>query len=170
MSRVLVVSNDTVGTVMAGPGIRYYHFAKELAKTHDVTLLTPNEPDLEVPGVRLVRARDYSNVRKLPRDFDTLVTQRMSVVAMTYLAGSDLRVIYDLYDPFMIESLPFFAEQQDARSYRRHAYRATTLVQNVAIAGGDAFICASDRQRDLWLGALAPSAESTSRRTSATRR
>jgi hypothetical protein len=138
MSRVLVVSNDTVGTVMAGPGIRYYHFAKELAKTHDVALLTPNEPDLEVPGVRLVRATDYSNVRRLARDFDTLVTQRMSVVAMTYLAGTDLRVIYDLYDPFMIESLPSSA-------------RAT----GNAISGS---------------ARSAPSAESTSRHTSATPR
>jgi glycosyltransferase involved in cell wall biosynthesis len=154
MSRVLVVSNDFVGKVMAGPGIRYYNLAKELAKSHDVTLLTPNEPDVTVPGVRLARASEYMNVRRLARDFDTIVTQRLSVVAMTYLARSPVRVIYDLYDPFMIESLPFFAEQREALRYRRHAYRATTLVQNVAIAGGDAFICASERQRDLWLGVL----------------
>lgn len=154
MSRVIVVSNDNIGSVMAGPGIRYYNFAKELAKTHDVTLLTPNETDIEIPNVRLVRAGEYSNVRRLVRDFDTLITQRLSVIAMTYLVGTPLRVIYDLYDPFMIESLPFFAEQADTQTYRRFAYRATTLVQNVAGAGGDAFICASERQRDLWLGVL----------------
>ena len=40
-ARVLVVSNDRVGTRMAGPAIRAWQFAFELAREHDVTLSVP---------------------------------------------------------------------------------------------------------------------------------
>ena len=44
--RVLVVANDHVGSRMAGPGIRSWHFADELARRFDVTLVVPYETDL----------------------------------------------------------------------------------------------------------------------------
>ena len=54
--RVLVYANEVVGSRMAGPGIRSYHFARELSQRFDVTLAAPAQPDLDVPGVRVVVA------------------------------------------------------------------------------------------------------------------
>ena len=58
---------------MAGPGIRYRQFALQLADRFDVTLVVPNEPDDDLPGVRLVARRisatdasDSSSSRSTP--------------------------------------------------------------------------------------------------------
>jgi glycosyltransferase involved in cell wall biosynthesis len=65
-----------------------------------------------------------------------------------------VRVIYDLYDPFLIGNLTFHAGEDMSRRYRRVAFRAPTLLQEIALSTGTAFICASERQRDFWLGTL----------------
>src|SRR6185437_4219493 len=54
--RIVVVSNDHVGSRMAGPGIRSYHFARELRSEGDVTLVVPFETDLEPDGFELIVA------------------------------------------------------------------------------------------------------------------
>ena len=51
MSKLLLVSNDRIGSSMAGPGIRYFNFARELAVRHDVTLVAPNDVDIPIQGV-----------------------------------------------------------------------------------------------------------------------
>ena len=155
MSRVLVVSNDYVGSRMAGPGIRYYHFARELAKRHEVALVAPNRVDVEIDGVEVHEAGTlpYRRFKSFSRRFDVVVAQTLSTPTMRHLARSDIRTIYDLYTPFVSENLPLYAHDRSRRG--AIAYRATTLLQAVALATGDAFVCASERQRDLWLGALA---------------
>ena len=73
---------------------------------------------------------------------------------MRALAKSRVRVVYDLYDPFLVENLGLFAHQEGSQRYQDAILRANALAQEVALATGDAFLCASDRQRDLWLGML----------------
>jgi hypothetical protein len=41
VSRILIVSNDRIGSKMAGPGMRYYNFARELARHSEVTVFVP---------------------------------------------------------------------------------------------------------------------------------
>ncbi len=38
---LLILSHDVVGSQMAGPGIRYYHLARVLARELPVTLAVP---------------------------------------------------------------------------------------------------------------------------------
>jgi glycosyltransferase involved in cell wall biosynthesis len=154
--RVLVVSNDRVGRAMAGPGIRSFQFAKYLARAHDVTLAVPYETDVELPGVEIVIRTDHGDrgFKRWAAGFDAVVAQRLNLRTMTYLAKKRTRTIYDLYVPFMIENLGFHAGQVDDRGRRMLEYQLTNLLQESALALGDGFICASDRQRDLWLGAL----------------
>jgi glycosyltransferase involved in cell wall biosynthesis len=154
--RVLVVSNDRVGTSMAGPAIRSYQFAKELARTHDVTLAVPYETDVELPGVEIVVRTDHGDrgFKRWAAGFDCVVAQRLNLRTMTYLAKKRTRTIYDLYVPFMIENLGLHGGETEDRGRRVLEYQLTNLLQEAALALGDAFICASERQRDLWLGAL----------------
>jgi glycosyltransferase involved in cell wall biosynthesis len=140
---------------MAGPGIRYYHLARELSKSHEVTLVVPNgdsglEENFDVveTDVRL------GSVRKLVRTADVVVAQHLGPIAMSYLAEVRGKTIYDLYVPFATENLPLHAGEDPASSYRRLAYGSNVATQRLALAAGDAFICASERQRDLWLGML----------------
>lgn len=155
--RVLVVSNDHVGSSMAGPGIRYFHFAQELSARFDVTLLVPSECDLE--GLRFdVRRSDSMSLGQLTRfceGFDALVAQDLAPRLMRRLARSRTRVVYDLYDPYPMENLAALAATGRGGPLDRLEYRLGSLLQAIALATGDAFLCASERQRDLWLGALA---------------
>jgi hypothetical protein len=73
---------------------------------------------------------------------------------MVSLARSETRVVYDLYDPVLNELVASVSERrhvgQDNVQLERHR-----LTLETALLAGNAFICASERQRDLWLGALA---------------
>ena len=92
--------------------------------------------------------------RSFARTFDVVIAQTLRTWTMRSLASADVRVIYDLYDPFLIGNLTFNAGEDVSPRYRRVAFRAPTLLQEIALSTGSAFICASERQRDLWIGML----------------
>lgn len=156
MARVLIVSNDAIGAKMAGPGIRYRQFAVELAQRHDVSLMIPNEPTEELDGVQLLHAGQfgYRRFAKLCRSVDAIVTQHLSIGAMEQLARGETRTIFDLYDPILFEALGFYSGQRELYAAARHLSEVAVGKQILALQTGSAFICASERQRDLWLGVL----------------
>jgi glycosyltransferase involved in cell wall biosynthesis len=153
--KALVVSNDHVGTVMAGPGIRSYRFAAELARDFDVTLVVPFETDLVDERLEIVRENpwDPTLMSRRVRGYDLVVAQRLPVPTMRALAKTETRTIYDLYAPLTLEQLALDAREQ-ATSYRGVMARLNNLTQEVALETGDAFVCASEKQRDFWLGSL----------------
>jgi glycosyltransferase involved in cell wall biosynthesis len=156
VTRVLLVSNEPVGATMAGPGIRYRQFALQLADRFDVTLVIPNRPEEELPGVRVLWAREYGygRFRHLARSHDVVVAQQLSIATMQSLARSGTPTVYDLYDPLLFEALAFSAGQAGGDSSGAPLSRAALLKQVVALQTASAFLCASERQRDLWLGLL----------------
>jgi glycosyltransferase involved in cell wall biosynthesis len=153
--RVLVVASDHVGSKMAGPGIRSYRFAQELSRRFDVTLLVPYETDIDPGAAALIVQNPYDAraMTRLTREFDAVVAQRLPVPTLRALAHSNTRTVYDLYAPLTIENLAFDADRRLGRAERAY-YGLNTLVQQAVLRYGDAFICASEKQRDLWLGAL----------------
>ncbi|MBA2385066.1 MAG: glycosyltransferase family 4 protein, partial [Actinobacteria bacterium] len=153
--RALVVSNDHVGTAMAGPGIRAHRFAVELARDFDVTLVVPFQTDLAEERVEMVHDNPWDPARMsaLVRGYDLVVAQRLPVPTMRTLANTQTRTIYDLYAPLTLEQLALDAREVPT-SYRGVMARLNNLTQEVALATGDAFVCASEQQRDFWLGAL----------------
>ncbi len=151
MKRVALFSLEPVGERMAGVGIRYFHLARELSHDFQVTLVAPNR-DAHVDGVRVVTGRGgFSLVKQLAASHDAIVAQHFGVRTMRFLAGAPVRVIYDLYVPFVSENLAYHVTQKHS-DFHRLSYRASDLLQSIALATGDAFLCANDRQRDLWLG------------------
>ena len=153
--RALVVSSDHVGTTMAGPGIRAYRFAVELARKFEVTLVVPFETDLSDGAIRIVQDNPWDPTRMTQRvrGFDLVVAQRLPVPTMHALARSDTRTIYDLYAPLPLEQLALDA-REPVTGFRTLTARLNNLTQKVTLATGDAFVCASEKQRDFWLGAL----------------
>ena len=141
---------------MAGPAIRYRQFALELAEKHEVSLMIPNETSEPLDGVELLHAKDfgYRRFTRLCRAVDVVVSQQLSVGAMEQLARGETRTIFDLYDPILFEALGFYSGQQTSETSARQLSRAAVLKQILALQTGSAFICASERQRDLWLGVL----------------
>jgi glycosyltransferase involved in cell wall biosynthesis len=155
MTRVALVSVGDVGPTMSGPGIRYLSLATELAARFDVTLFTPNDP---VPGgpVRLegLAGRTPAELLRTLGEFDAVVAQKLPVPVLRALPGAGVRTVYDLYVPLLSEHLGMLDVELDHPSSVRF-HQLAMLQQRLALATGDAFVCASERQRDFWLGMLA---------------
>jgi glycosyltransferase involved in cell wall biosynthesis len=138
MSRVLVLSNEPLGEVMAGPAIRATELARVLTDAgHDVTLR-----DTE----------DRHEVRRLAGAAEVVLLQGWVLERVPALADSGARVVVDLYDPFGLELLMLIESEPAAR---REAAQANALrALHDQLRAGDFFLCASERQRDYWLGWL----------------
>lgn len=153
--RVLVVANDHVGSRMAGPGIRALKFATELASEHEVTLVVPFATDIR--DERIVIATDDpwddDRMRRRAAGYDVVVAQKLPIPVMNRLAKSETVAIYDLYAPLAVESLAWAGRRVPSRRDDvTHRLNATT--QDAVLRCGDAFVCASEQQRNFWLGSL----------------
>src|SRR4051794_27654718 len=138
MSRVLVVSNEPLGEAMAGPAIRATELARVLREaSHDVQLRDTS---------------DRAEVRRLAGESEVVVVQGWVLERIPALAGGEARLVVDLYDPFALELLTLI-ESEPAE--RRRAAQANALrALHDQLRAGDLFLCASERQRDYWLGWL----------------
>ena len=135
---------------MAGPGIRYWEFAKQLSKMYDVILLTPNPSSLSHPRFKILQRTKRTLTASL-RQVDVVVTQGY-LYPLAPLMMSNKPLIVDLYDPLPIELLEhhshlLFSAAQLSQSYCIE--RTKMLLQR-----GDFFLYSNERQRDYWLGML----------------
>jgi glycosyltransferase involved in cell wall biosynthesis len=152
--RVLIISHDIVGMRMAGPGIRAWHMALVLAARFPVTLIAPRPIDLQ-PGA--FRCGDYAwgapgALAAWLAQADLVVANGFVLEAHPELAQCAAPLVLDLYDPVLLENLELLrAAPSDQRGARAAADQALLARQ---LAAGDFFLCATERQRDLYLGAL----------------
>ncbi|WP_419885340.1 hypothetical protein [Paenibacillus sp. B-A-8] len=133
---------------MAGPGIRYWNFAKELSKHTDVTLLCPNECVLEAK-FKIKQISSPILKEELTRA-DSVILQGVTLWQYPFIKKSKVPIVVDLYDPFMFEN--FEVEKHSANANQLHLSSLTIILDQ--LAAGDYFICASEKQRDLWIGML----------------
>jgi glycosyltransferase involved in cell wall biosynthesis len=152
-SRIAVATADTLKPQMAGPAIRAWQIAAALAPDHDVRLVTTSECLVDSPDFDVRRVVDEEGARELEAWCDVLFFQGNVFDEYPALQRTDKVVIVDLYDPFHLEQL----EQT-----REHPPETRRLVVGNAVAEankqclrGDFFVCASEKQRDFWLGHLA---------------
>ena len=147
---ILLISSDAIDTQMAGPGIRYWEFAQQLARTHTVILLTPNASTLSHPRFR-IRQRTRRTLAAALQQADVIVTQGyLYPLAPVFLSNKPL--VVDLYDPLPIELLEHHAHLPLAAAQLSQSYcvaRTKMLLQR-----GDFFLYSNARQRDYWLGML----------------
>ncbi|TMD90173.1 MAG: glycosyltransferase, partial [Chloroflexi bacterium] len=152
MSRVLILANEHVRQRMAGPAIRCFEFARELSTLgHAVTLASPFPSDLP-PQAFPVETYDASGLERLAARFDVVVMQGFVLDQCPGLRDAAQRLVVDLYDPFPLEELLISARapMQARLEVQDKALRAV----NDAIRDADFVLCASEKQRDYWLGAL----------------
>jgi glycosyltransferase involved in cell wall biosynthesis len=71
-----------------------------------------------------------------------------------FIGASSKVVVADLYDPMHLEQLEQGKEAGDDRG-RWDAVRSATAVLNEQLLRADFILCASEKQRDFWLGQLA---------------
>jgi glycosyltransferase involved in cell wall biosynthesis len=149
VTRVLVVSAEPVGPAMAGPAIRALELARVLAAHCEVTLAAPGPSDVGDAPLELLEAglEDFGALLEALRRHDVVVAQVLPPQLLRYVARMPVRFVADLYNPQMIEVLE--AGATDSASPRR-----TAKVMLGQCAAADFVICASEKQRDLWLGGM----------------
>ncbi len=154
-SHVLIVSHDVVGRRMAGPGIRYWELAQVLGRHFPVTLAAPGreiEPPSPATGVALwpYRIGDWHSLAPAVERADVVLLCGDVLAMFPSIEQSGVPLVMDGYDPHPLEILELFAGTPEQEA--RHLDREEVLRRQCR--AGDFFICASERQRDWWLGLL----------------
>jgi glycosyltransferase involved in cell wall biosynthesis len=81
-----------------------------------------------------------------------VVAQQLPAQLLRYVQRLPIRYVADLYNPLMIEMLEALAGAGAARE--QSSSRRLTRTVFAQCAAADFVICASERQRDLWLGGM----------------
>jgi glycosyltransferase involved in cell wall biosynthesis len=122
-----------------------------LARQGRVTVGTPNESDLRSPVVD-VRSYEGGRMAALVGDHDVVVAFGYLLRHHPVIAQRARFLVMDLYDPFLLENLTMHDDLPMARRMEVHEHDLGVVRDQLRQA--DFFICASERQRDYWLGAL----------------
>ena len=155
---VLLILSDVVGERMAGPGIRAWELARVLSQHFQVTLAlppflkvteTPPEPDFPA---RLQVCQQTADLKHFVGQADVIMTLGAVLRVYPFLAKTGKPLVVDAYDPFMLTGLQQHrAAPSEKRLAAHEEYRRAHLL---ALREADFVLCASEKQRDYWLGML----------------
>jgi glycosyltransferase involved in cell wall biosynthesis len=154
---ILIISYDVIGPNMAGPGIRFYEFAKVLSEYFDVSLASPNKSskkELDHKDFSLLSydLSDYKTLQRHTDKADIIIMQGHLLYYFGYLKNFKGRIIIDLYNPFNLESLEMYRPESIEERVRIDKNNLNLLKLQLTI--GDFFLCASEKQRDYWIGMM----------------
>lgn len=150
-TKVVIITGDTVSSKMAGPAIRAWEMSCELARKHDVRMLALKMTDITPKTFSL----QVLNVSTLPDHLDwadVVVFQGFIMHKYPKVADCGKVLVADMYDPFHLENLEMFRE--DDPGTRNNIFKSDLKVINDQLERCDFFLCASEKQRDFWLGQL----------------
>lgn len=156
--RVLLICNDVIGENMAGPGVRYWEFARILGRRFAVTLAVPPFVQMDsVPSAETLPASIHvctclHDLRGLVEDCDVVITLGMVLYLYPFLGELAKPLVLDIYSPFLLEGLQREAEADLLKQLTSHENYLEAL--GIQLRAGDFFICAGEKQRDYWLGML----------------
>ncbi len=151
-TRVLVVTGDVLGAKMAGPAIRAWEMAKALHEVCEVRLVSTQGSTLRHDEF-LVGLADEAELRAHVDWCEVLVFQGYTLSAHPWIRTTDTIIVADVYDPMHLEFLEQ-GKDNDPRFRAKHGgYIGEVLGVQLELA--DYLLCASEKQRDFWLGQLA---------------
>ncbi|MBE3035711.1 MAG: glycosyltransferase, partial [Candidatus Atribacteria bacterium] len=150
---VLIISSEIVSKDMAGPAIRVWNFAKILSEHMNVILAIPNENNLAEQVFKIVQYRDESSLKNIIGQSDIVLCGGMTFSKFKCIRNSDKYIIMDIYDPYNLATLVEYKDETMERQL--DIYKSVHFIANEMLYYGDFYICASERQRDFWMGMLA---------------
>lgn len=150
-TRVLVVSGEPIGETRAGPAVRALAIAREVSRVATVHLLSSAvlERD-EMSGFTVYSRKDVQDQVSWA---DVIVFQGYFLTEFPWIVKSGKVLVADLYAPFHLEHLLEMGESHSSVEYKEYAQTVASV--NWQLRHADFFLCASEKQRDFWLGQLA---------------
>ncbi|GAB2685770.1 glycosyltransferase [Thalassiella azotivora] len=150
--RILVVTGEPLSERMAGPAIRAWEMARTLSTEHDVRLVS-------LAGAK-VTAADYevsyasgSDLRGHVAWSDVIIFQGFLLESFPWVKETRKSIVVDVYDPIHLEQLE--QAKDKGPEGREHMVAETTRMLNEQLERGDFILCASEKQRDFWMGQMA---------------
>ncbi len=163
MYDLFVISDDVVGRKMAGPGIRAWELSKSLAKHFKVGLGIPDYSGKEEDD-GFFKSLSFDVIRysvekpellqKIGVESRIILTQGYILSKFPFLKDLSDLLIIDLYVPFPLENLFVHKWKIPKLKDREYIHLKDLQVFNDQILCGDHFLCANERQRDLFMGSL----------------
>ncbi len=152
MQRILIVTDDVLTQRMAGPAIRAWQIAEALSGDHEVVLATTSPTCERTSDAFRTEAAGPERFAELERWCTVVLFQGYVLNHVPVLKTTDKVMVVDLYDPLHLEALELGRAQPEPE-------RSVNVASAVRVLGeqmlrGDFFVCASEKQRDLWLGFL----------------
>jgi glycosyltransferase involved in cell wall biosynthesis len=148
VAKILLKCHDVVGKTMAGPAIRYWEFAKALSKKHSVTLWVPEICRLSSSDFKIIDDEKLIHFK----DYDVILTQLIDPKTALKAKFYGNRLIYDAYDPEPLEHLEIF--KNGSLTTRHFLNEKIINTVNFSLEMADGYLCANNKQRDLWTGFL----------------
>lgn len=151
---LLIISHAVIGKRMAGPGIRAWEMAQVLGKQQPVTLIAPQAIDLPSEQLRLGEYTwdDAASLQKWLQKADLVLANGYLLQVFPELAQIQQPLILDLYDPTLLENLELLRNAPETE--RSASFEQDQALLARQLLAGDFFLCATERQRDLYIGAL----------------
>ena len=138
---------------MGGMGVRSWEIAQSLSKQANVILAVPNLTVISPQGFELVSYDlKQGNLKTIAEKMDAIILSGSILHFHPYLRELGIPLAVDLYVPSLLESLVWH-DPEEWTSWTP-AYEEYFRVQGDLIRAGDFFFCASERQRDYWIGWL----------------
>lgn len=156
--KIVLISHDTIGDQMAGPGIRYSNIARALARHIDLTLAIPSQSPAwkeehgTRPHVRRYEHGVWASLAPIVADARVVICPPDTISDFPQLAEGPWALAFDDYDPLLSEWLAAASLSDWEWQSIGWAHRMRTLTPH--LLQGDFFFCASERQRDWMLGVL----------------
>lgn len=155
MNRVLVISDDAVGSKMAGPAVRDWEYARVLSRHCRVTLAAPNESDLTPSDFDLRRYDSSEALQAMAGESDVVITSGYALRRFAFLKSLPAPLVLSVTHSFVLENIQHFISEGKSRQAQWQEYKDAAAVLNEQLAAGDYFVCNTERQRDYWIGMLA---------------
>jgi len=151
MAKVLIYSSNVIGKSMAGAAIRPWEFAKTLSEKHEVVLFSPGKSEAKPQNFSLLSVTDPA-FKKHFQNADILLTQRLTFPLAALAIRNQLKIIIDAYVPGPLELLEHFKADVATDREGKIFSETSNLILSFKLADG--ILCASEKQRQLWIGFL----------------
>ncbi|CAN5419293.1 hypothetical protein BH11CYA1_BH11CYA1_43000 [soil metagenome] len=159
-SKILIITLEPISKKMAGPAIRAVELGKAIASEFPVVVFSPVEVDeieSESPSTTLnlgnnlqvITGGGRKKLTELATEANTIFLQANVLKPFPFLSEMSKHLIVDLYDPYLFSVL---VQYKDDAVQASSSYRLMHKVLEKHMLAADLTVCASERQRDYWIG------------------
>ncbi|HEY9715278.1 MAG TPA: hypothetical protein V6C72_17535, partial [Chroococcales cyanobacterium] len=155
-NNILIVTLEPVAGKMAGPAIRSLEIGRQLADEFSVTVFTPQPlksqeslPHTDLANFRVVAGGGRGKLHELSEQADVLFIQANVLKPFPSLSRAGKYMVVDLYDPYLFS---LFEQYENDAATANSSFRLMHQVLEKHMLTADFSVCASERQRDYWIG------------------